>query len=246
MRAASHAHEEAILSSIVQLTTLRSLWLSAFLDPDTCTPQALAPHATSVARLSALTGLTSLHLDLTLRYEHDTDSWRQRRLDGDDYEAWAEVREAHRTSLLSALHAMPQLEHLHCPTLWLHPEELVPLTALASLYVAGLYTPPPGGGDSSRSASGGGGGGGTVPLPARLVDLTLDTAVSPRLLASLQVPSTLVALHVWRMRFGMHDINPATGQLLPETVAAVGPAIKLVADLRSESPCSVNLVLQVG
>lgn len=115
---------------------------------------------------------------------------------------------------------------------------------LTCLYVAGVYTPPPSGGDSGSSA--GGGGSGAVSLPPRLVELTLDTAASPRLLASLQVPSTFAALHMWRLRFGMSDVNPATGQLLPVTVAAVGPAIKLVADFRCEFPCSVNLVLQVG
>ncbi len=218
--AGSFAHEDGIISSILHLTHLRELYLTIHVDPEEFAHEAIAPYTTSLARLSALTALTELMLDLSRCYQYGGDNLQMMQLAGDDHEAWTEVREAHRTSLLSALRAMPQLQHLDCATLWLHPSEAATLTALTSLQLGGLMPPPYGG---SRPTS---------PLPPRLADLCLDSAVSPRLLASLQIPSTLTSLRSCRLRFGMSDVNQETCQLLPETVAAVGPAVQRMKALR--------------
>ncbi len=229
------AQEDSILASIGQLTSLRSLSLLTRLAPAVCTPDVLAPHITSMARLSTLTALTRLQLELPIAYQHHGDSWSERNAKGNQHVAWCAAREDHRTSLLSALHCMPQLQHLDCPTLWLWPSQATSLTALTSLKLGGLLLPPP------PSASGGGSSDGAFSLPARLVDLTLNTTVSPRLLASLQVPSTLTALHLWWLCFGMSDVTP-DNRLLPETVEAVGPALQLISSLRAAEPTYSELV----
>ncbi len=223
-RAGSFAHEDGIITPILQLTHLRELYLTIHVEPEEFTLEAIAPYATSLARLSALTALTALELDLSRCYEFGGDSVEMMQLEGDDHAAWTEVREAHRTSLLSALRALPQLQLLHCPKLWLHASEAATLTTLTGLQLGGLLSPPPG--ESSP----------TSPLPPRLADLDLDSGVSPRLLASLQIPSTLTSLSLYRLRFGMSDVNQETCQLLPETVAAVGPAVRLMKALRPNGP----------
>ncbi len=212
--AGSFAHEDGIISSILPLTHLRALDLSIHVDPEEFTHEAIAPYTTSLARLSALTALTELQLELSFCYELGSDSLQTMQLEGGDQEAWTEVREQHRASLLSALRAMPQLQHLYCPTLWLHPSEAATLTTLTSLRLGGLLPPPHGEASS------------TNPLPPRLADLHLISAVSPRALASLQIPSTLTSLRSCRLRFGMSDVNQETCQLLPEAVEAVGPAVQ--------------------
>ncbi len=215
--AGSFAHEDGIISSILQLTQLRALYLTIPVDPDEWTPDNFANYATSLARLSALAALTELELDLSPCYQMGGDSLHMMLEGEDDHELWAQVREVHRTSLLSALRAMPQLQRLHCPTLWLRPSEAATLTALTRLQLGGLLPPLPGESSSSSNL-----------LPPRLADLCLDLAVSPRALASLQIPSTLTLLRACRLRFGMSDVNQETCQLLPETVAAVGPAVRLI------------------
>ncbi len=226
--------ESNIVAAIAQLTSLQSLEFRTTLDPEVCSPAALSPYATSLARLSALTALTRLELALSPCYEHDIGSWSKQEGDGERRPAWCAAREAHRTSLLSALRAMPQLQHLDCPTLWLHPSEAASLTALTSLSVGGLYPPLPPAGEGSS---------GTLPLPPQLIQLTLNTAASPRLLASLQVPTTLTALHLRKLSFGMSDVTP-DNRLLPETVAAVGPALQLISSLRSADPVYKELVIE--
>ncbi len=216
-----------LLGLVPHLKTLRALHLVLDGDTDNCTPHTLRPHATCVARLSALTGLTRLKLVLSRCYEHDGDSYYKQQKDGEQHGAWVEVREAHRTSLLSALRCMPQLQHLDCPTLWLRPSELPAcLTALTSLTLGGLLPPPavegPGGlaggdGFPARLAAG-------VPLPPQLQELVLRTAASPRAIAQLQPPPPLVHLDVQTLRFGVSDVDD--GKLRPEAVEAVGPAVR--------------------
>ncbi len=253
-----------------KLTSLRSLVLHTTLDPTSCTPEALTPHATSVGSLRALTALTRLDLVLSRCYEHNGDSWWQRQREGSQHAAWCDLRETHRASLLLALRAMPQLRHLHCPTLWLRPSEMAALASLTSLSLAGLLPQPaPSGTDSvdtiaaaaaavvaapSASApqgfaelppppasapagdSGMGGDTATISLPAAswpvppcLHHLALSLGASPRVLASLQRPPTLQRISCNHLRFGTSDVTPGN-QLLPQTVAAVGPAVRLLSE----------------
>ncbi len=232
--AGSPTHEDSILASIAQLPSLRVLRLRTALDPALCKPDALAPYATSPTRLSALTGLTWLMLDLSPCYEHHGDSWQQRCKEGGHHESWCEVREQHRASLLSTVRCMQQLKHLDCTTLWLQPSEGATLTALTSLSVGGLLPPALDGSSSNGSA---------VTLPPRLQTLALDAVVSPRALANLQIPESLTALDAWGLGFGMSDIE-AGNRLRPDAVEAVGPAMRLIKDLRSDKPAWCNLSVQ--
>ncbi len=222
----SPVQEATLVSAIAQLTSLRSLSLKAIITPAACQPAALALHATSLARLSALAALIHLQLTLSPCYEDHGDAWSRQDEDGEHHAAWVEVREVHRATLLSALQAMPQLQHLYCPTLWLRPSEAATLTALTSLTLGGLYPPPAGEGSGS---------GGAMPLPPQLIKLALHTAASPRVLAGLQFPDTLEVLNIWQLRFGMSDVTP-DHQLLPETVAAMGPAVRRISGLRGPRP----------
>ncbi len=230
----SFAQEDSILGPISQLTGLRSLYLNTVVDPDRCTVEDLAPYTTSLARLSALTALTRLALHLSQCCQAHGDSWREWLWNGEEeHEAWCELQEEHRTSLLSALRAMPQLQDLDCGMLWLKAAEAATLSALTSMCIAGLLPPPPWGDNSISSSSSSVSG--LCSLPPQLAVLTLDSAGLPRALASLQVPTTLTALHLWRLRFGMSD-SVADNRLSPETVAAVGPALQLIKTLRTRDP----------
>ncbi len=222
-----------LFGQVSHLKTLQALHLVLDGDPNACTPDAVRPHATCVARLSALTGLTRLGLVLSSCYEHDGDSYRRHVEDGEQHGAWVEVREAHRTSLLSALRCMPQLLQLYCPTQWLRLSELPPsLTALTSLTLGGILPPPAeegpgglagGGGLPARRAAG-------APLPPQLRELVLKVGASPRALAQLQPPPSLVHLHMHALRFGISDVED--GKLRPEAVAAVGPAVRTLLACR--------------
>ncbi len=225
----------SLLAAVAPLRTLQSLCVFMEHNPGLDTPEALHPHATTVSHLSALTALASLTLLLPRCYEHHGENWLRKIHDGDRHAAWCEVREAHRASLLSALRALPQLQHLHCPTLWLHPAEAAPLTALTSLTLGGLLPPAPGG-QSTTEPTGGGvrsGGVGHVhgSLPPGLRTLVIKQGVSPRALALLQPPASLTRLDVSRVCFGTSDVT-ADGQLLGESVSALGPAVRLLAGLR--------------
>ncbi len=218
--------EATILGTVVQLTGLRSLNLRTIVDKDD--PDALEPHARCMTRLSALTALTHLRLELSPCYEHHGDSWDEAERNGDDHHYWGEVVDRHRAALLSALRAMPQLQDLGCPTLWLRPSEAAALTALTRLKVDGLLPPAAGearSGDSSQK----------LLLPPLLKELAL-TSASPRLLASLQVPVGFRALHVYNLRLGMSDVARHDHELLPETVAAMGPAVRLLTAFRPGEP----------
>ncbi len=215
------------MASVAQLTNLRSLSLECVLTQDAMTPEVLASHGTCWARLSALTALTRLVLMLAGDYRHHGDSWAQRQREGEDHEAWCEAQEQHRTALLSALRAMPQLQDLDCPTLWLTPAELAQLAAPTGIIMGGLLQQQqqrqePGENSSSSCSS----------LPPSLGWLKLYAAVSPRVLASMAVPDSLSGLCALRLRFGMSDVTP-DNRLLPETVAAVGPAVQRLSAHRS-------------
>ncbi len=237
--------EAHVFGGIAQLRSLRSLSLTAHLDPDDCTPDTLRPHATCVAHLSALSALTSLKLELSDCYEHDGHSYNKQQKDGEQHGAWVEVREAHRTSLLSALRCMPQLQHLDCPTLWLRPSELPAcLTALTSLTLGGLLPPPAGegtvhaAGGSARPLAEGGA------LPPQLRDLVLKDSASPRALASLRLPPSFTRLEVTMLRFGTTDVTPDM-RLRPEAVAAVGPAVRMAVAHR-DAACGPKAVCFLG
>ncbi len=223
--------ESRIYSAVAQLRTLHSLHLTTSnLDPTVGFPEALRPHATCVARLSALTALTSLYLNLANYYEHHGDSWERQQQDGEQHGAWCEVREAHRTSLLSALRCMPQLQHLDCPTLWLRASELpAALTALTSLTLGGLLPPPAGGHPLGLRDAGHG-----VALPPRLQEMVLQQGISPRALAELQPPPSSFHLDVSVMSFGMSDVL-IDGHVRPEAVAVVGAAVRTLVACRSQA-----------
>ncbi len=192
------------LSSLIQLRTLR---LALYGFSATSSPDTFRPHATCVAHLSTLTALTSLHLELPSCYEPAGDSWWRQQADGREHEAWEEVREVHRASLLSALRAMPQLQHLYCFRLWLRASEAASLTALTSLTLGGLLPPPQlqqqqPVTDSLAGASAAGG------LPPHLCTLTLTGGISPKVLAALHPPPSLTQLDASRIRFGTSDVSP--------------------------------------
>ncbi len=225
-------------TSVPQLTGLRSLHLRLHADERSagCRAVDLKPHAAHLARLSSLTALTHLHLDLHSCYQHTHNSWYLHQLgEGNEHDDWCNVREAHRTTLLSVLGHMKQLQHLHCPTLWLAPAEAAPLTALTGLHLGGLlptrgeYCVPMAG------AAGGRGGPTCFPvgsLPPLLRELHLHGAEPARLLAGLQLPSSLACLSVNRIRFGMSDMAEEDGRLTQEAVQAVGPVVRRLVRYR--------------
>ncbi len=212
-------------STVSTLTQLRSLKLTLLVDPDTCTPDTVRPHATCVARLGALTSLTHLGLNVHPGHMFDGDSWREQQEAGVDHVAWAEVTEVQRTLLLSALRAMPQLQHLSCFRLWLRPSEVAPLTALTSLTVGGLLPPqaaPTAANAGAASCASGGS------LPPHLQTLALWEAVPPSALAALQPPPSLKELKVPGIRFGMSDVSPDC-RVLPEAMQESGLAAQRLA-----------------
>ncbi len=204
-------------------------------DPAACTPDALAPHASSVARLSALTALTSLRLAMSLRLDYLGDSWSQREQDGEQHDAWVAVRQAHQTAVLCVLCAMPQLQTVDCPTLWLHPSEAAPLTAVTNLSVGGLLPQPlaslvaPEAVAQQSTAA--------TMWPPRLQELTLHSGASPRLLAVLQLPATLRTFTCHTIRFGMLDVE-VSNRIKQETLDALGPAVQLL--VRTKRPTAVD------
>ncbi len=215
-----------MLRVVSQLRTLRSLHMC--IDPQSfcMSPEAAAANATCMGRLGTLTALTHLHLDLPKCYTHHGYSWQEQEYEGDRHAALCETREAHRTSLLSALRAMPQLQHLHCRTLWLLPGELAALTALTSLTVAGLLPP-------AQRLHNGHASGGLVAVFPHLRELELLTGASPQALAALHpLPRSLTRAVVPAMRFGTTDVDEE-GRLTAEAVTAVGPAVCVVLSRRA-------------
>ncbi len=212
--------------SASMLTQLRSLQLTICLSPSSCSPDAMRPHAKCLGDLGGLTALTSLHLGLSDCYMPAVDSWRRQQQDGSQLEAWEEVREVQRTSLLSALSCMPQLQHLYCSTLWLRPSEAASLTALTSLTLGGLLPPPPQQPVGNRAAASGS-------LPPQLRTLFLLGDVSPSTLAALQPPPSLTALGVNCIRFGTSDASPDC-RVLPKAVRDFGLAMRLLTSLQTE------------
>ncbi len=207
---------------VSQLRSLRSLHLCIV------SPGAVAANATCVGRLSTLTALTHLHLVLPDRYAHHGYSWEEKQQERGRHAALCETREEHRIALLSALRAMHQLQHLHCPTLWLLPGELAALTSPTSITLGGLLAPAvehtlQHNGDPGRAS------GGQVAVPPQLRELELLVGVSPRALVPLNpLPRSLTRAVVPAMRFGTADVDEA-GRLTAEAVAAVGPAMQLLA-----------------
>ncbi len=246
-----------MVQAVAQLTSLRSLSLHAALAPASSTPEELAPHAASVSCLTALTALTRLDLRSSRCYETHGDRWSV--ILHHDI-ALEDIREAHRTSLLSALRAMPQLQHLHCPTLWLRPSEAAPLTALTSLSVGGLLPPsPPGAGVHGHLAAGMGldaaPGHGVAPapgnsnvqgdparegpLPAGLQELRLSTGASPCTLAALQLPAPVRSVHCSALILGCRDVEQLEC-ITQEALEALGPAVRLLS--RPETRCGAHTV----
>ncbi len=239
-------HLERDLYRVISgLTTLQNLHLCTEVDLDACADFGPTRYADSPALLSTLTVLTHLTLERTPNYEHDgamyqlynhdddADAYQQRE-DELEREHWSEAQEAHRTSLLSALRCMPQLQHLDCPTLWLRPCETAFLTALTNLTLGGLL--PPAVLEPAASASLGGSppaaaAGGS--LPPQLQELSLQTATSPRLLAVLRPPASLTHLCVRCMCFGTSDVD-ADGRITAEAVDAVGPAVRMLLGHRGD------------
>ncbi len=246
-----------MVNAVAQLTGLRSLCLRAALAPTSSSPEELAPHATSVARLSALTALTRLELRSSQCYEFHGDRWSVMHKHG---LALEDACEAHRTSMLSAVRCMPQLQHLHCPTLWLRPSEVAPLTALTSLSVGGLLPPSPPGagprahlaadmevdaapGDAAAPAPGGQHmredyAEGAV-LPAGLQELRLSTGASPCTLAALQLPAPVRSVHCSALILGCRDVEQLEC-IKQEALEALGPAVRLLS--KQETCCASDTV----
>ncbi len=235
-----------MLKAVAQLKTLRSLDLCINLPANFYLAPDLSPlllNAPCVAHLSALTALTRLRLVMSDCYEHAADSYLTRQYFSAHPESAgsrAEVQEAHRTSLLSALRCMPQLQHLHCPTLWLAPGDAAALSALTRLSLAGLMPPPveqqlaqPAAGGSQRPPTH---AAGVMALPPQLQELALLKRTSPRALALLQPPPSFNDLDFNELSFGTTDVT-AEGRLRPEAVAAVGPAVRLIL---SYCDCNYN------
>ncbi len=245
----SASTETSILETVAQLTKLRSLCLYTVLDPDTCTRVALAPHATSVACLSALTALTRLEFEPSPCYEFHGDRWSVMHKHG---LALEEPCEAHRTSLLAALRAMPQLQHLHCPTLWLRPSEAAPLTALTTLSVGGLLRPSPAGAGHRahlaadmevdpvpESDNGPEDPAREGPLPTGLQELRLINGASPCTLAALQLPASVRSFRCAVVILGCRDVEQLEC-ITQEALEALGPAMRLLS--RQEICCASDTV----
>lgn len=232
--AESPALEAHVYGEVAQLTQLQKLHLYTNFNPDAWPLDAIRAHATAVASLSTLTGLTSLDLSPSWCYENHGDSWSGLRALGDQRGAWCAVREAHRSSLLSAVRCMPQLQLLECPALWLQPCELASMTALTSIRAAGLL-PPAVAQHPIQLLSAGGGPPGSFPPQLRVLQLRVGS--SPRALAALQPPASFTTLRCPTLRFGMSDVRGVEGRLLPEVVAAVGPAVRLLVAYRAGGTC---------
>lgn len=202
------------------LTQLRSLYLVTNPHPDTCSPEAVLRHIPALGSLSSLTALTSLDLVLPMCYTPIADSYDRR---GDVPEAWEPVRQAQHVALLAAFRCMPQLRRLWCPNLWITAAEAASFTNLTSLQLGGLL--PPGCGATTGAGAGAGAGDGQASLPPNLRDFQLAVAVSPQVLASLQLPLSLRHFYPPRIQFGMSAVGP-DGRILAETVEAVGPAVR--------------------
>ncbi len=232
--------------AIAQLKTLQALRICTENDMEVSSADELLPHANCVTHLSTLTALTRLHLERTRCYEHHGGSMSciQAEINREEEEAERDpededeetdsplrkLRAAHRTSLLSALRALPQLQHLHCPTLWLQPSEAASLTALTSLTLGGLLPPlarehalNPTRSNALFPLAFAAAPGALLP---RLQELALQTAVSPRVLALLHPPASLNRLTASTLRFGVWDVDREEGLLLPEAVASVAPAVQ--------------------
>lgn len=244
--------EACILSSVATLSGLRSLTLMTNPHPDTCTPEALHRHVSSLWSLSALTALTHLDLVLPKCYTPIADSYfRATKVSDSDRYAWESVREQQRHAILSAVRCMPHLEDLRCPTLWLSTADTALLTSLTSLVLGGLLPPPPPLHPPSPFAVGAaapgplsGATGGT--LPPLLEHLNLNIGVSPRTLAALQLPPNMAHLYVYRMEIGMSDVAP-DGSIFPETVDAFGPALQLLLpylDGCDDDSCQMHLFVE--
>ncbi len=232
--------ETQLLSTVSTLTQLRSLNLSLLVNPHACTPDSVRPHATCLACLGALTALTSLHLSLQAGRKVYGDSWKEQTEAGAEHVAWAEVTEVQRSSLLSALRCMPQLQDLSCAKLWLRLYEVTPLTALTRLTLGGLLPPhvaPTGDGAASAVAAatsaaaasvgaGASASGGSLPPQLRAFDLW--EAIAPSALAALQPPTSMTKLHVSCIRFGMSDVSPDC-RVLPKAVRDFGLAARRLA-----------------
>ncbi len=247
--------EACILSSVGTLTRLRSLTLMTNPHPDTCTPEVLQRHVSSLWSLTSLTALARLDLVLPKCYTPVADSYfRATEVSDSDRYAWECVREQQHQAILSAVRCMPRLEDFRCPTLWLSPSDTASLTSLTSLILGGLLPPPPPplylpssfavGGTALGALSGASGG----TLPPLLRYLDLNTGASPRTLATLQLPPNLADLRVHCMEIGMSDVAP-DGSILPETVDAFGPVLQLLLPYVEEcddSSSQLHLVVECG
>ncbi len=90
-----------MVASISHLTTVHSLSILTRLHPDMYSPRKLRPTATCLSRLSALTALTHLELDLSLCYEHDVKAGTSNTKTATT--AWPGARCGRLSALLSAL-----------------------------------------------------------------------------------------------------------------------------------------------
>lgn len=225
----SMATESRILSSVCQLTRLRSLHLTTNVPARACGLAAVAPHAQTLTQLSALTSLTSLDLVLPACYRPVADRWSRWKFREKDCQAWQALWSTQRSSLLLALRRMPGLEHLGCRDLWMDPSELVPLTALTSLTLGGLMPLsqpelPPSEGMAPWSLPAQGMA--DWALPQQLQELHLADGASPSILRLLQLPPSLRRIRASALCFGMYDT--AEGVVLPRAVQAVGTAVRLL------------------
>ncbi len=233
--------EPGLLDAICKLRQLQQLHLVIHLDPAATSPDRLRPYAAWLCQLNALAALVRLHLELPDCCQSTGDSWARRAKDGDVHQAWEGVREQLRTSLLSALRCMPQLQHLQCPTLVLQPAEAASLTALTSLTLATLQPPEllPNGGSAAPAPAPASAAPGRASAAAprqaagmlfpQLQALTLTEGASPRTLAALAPLSSLTSLKVSCIRFGMSDVA-AGCRVRPEAVEAFEPAMQLLAE----------------
>ncbi len=139
--------EACLLECVAGLTSLRSLTLCWRLQHDASPaewrglggdPEHVHVHTTHLLRLSTLTNLQELDLVAPHHRRFDLKWDQELQHTGPDLAHCRAVWAEQRSSLLTALRAMPRLRALHCPHMYFEGSELAALTSLGALCIGGF------------------------------------------------------------------------------------------------------------